>query len=664
MTESIRRKPALLLVDLQGDHLATLQPHLSANALVARTAALLDGCRARQIPVIHVWTTLSRSDDRRLPHWKNNNRWCCVAGTDGHKPPAPLQPAGNETIIHKSGFNGFADGELDATLKNMNCGRVILAGVHLHACVRTAAVECLERGLEVIVAEDAVASNDPVHAAATRRWLDGRSVKFVHTNEILLQLDGKAPGKLIHSSPRETEKVLFEIPIATADEIAAATLSTRKAWQIWRRTPPGLRNDILRQAAVRLEAAAPDLARQMALETGKPVSHGLEEIGRAAGNIRDVIGRASAFVFQKREAAGTVSHQPLGVIALISPWNNPVAIPLGKIAPALLYGNTVVWKPAPAATRISAVILKLLREAGVPAGAVQMLTGDQATAQNLAADQNVSAVTLTGSAPAGFAIQEICARRFLPLQAELSGNNAAIVWDDADLPRAADQIARGAFGFAGQRCTANRRAIVSAAKFEMFLRELKTAAERLNWGDPLDPATDIGPVIHAGRREEHRALVCAAQNSGAAHRVEFLFAARARESWTKTGAYAQPAIVGCDDLNHPLVQEETMSPLLVVQRAEDFAHALKLCNGVRHGLVAALFSDDAGLQEKFLAEAEAGMLKINSATAGADVSLPFGGWKMSGLGPPEHGEADRLFYTRMQTIYGAEPATKGTPRAG
>jgi acyl-CoA reductase-like NAD-dependent aldehyde dehydrogenase len=281
------------------------------------------------------------------------------------------------------------------------------------------------------------------------------------------------------------------------------------------------------------------------------------------------------------------------------------------------------------------------------------LTGDHTTAQRLVADDNINAVTLTSSAAAGFAIQEICARRFLPLQAELSGNNAALVWDDADLKAAAKQIAWGAFGFAGQRCTANRRVIVSATMYENFLRELKIAAEKLNWGDPLEKSTDIGPVIHAGKRDEQTALIQAAQKSGAVHRVERLFQSHAKKAWVKAGAYVQPVIVGCDEPNHPLVQEETMSPLLVVQRAETFAQALSLCNGVRHGLVAALFSSSVKLQKQFLAEAQAGMLKINSATAGVDVSLPFGGWKMSGLGPPEHGDGDRLFYTRMQAVYGA-----------
>jgi aldehyde dehydrogenase (NAD+) len=298
------------------------------------------------------------------------------------------------------------------------------------------------------------------------------------------------------------------------------------------------------------------------------------------------------------------------------------------------------------------VVLKLLCEAGVPGDAVQILAGDHETAQTLAGDENVDAVTITSSAAAGYAIQEICARRFLPLQAELSGNNAAIVWDDANLPAAAAQIAWGSFGFAGQRCTANRRVIVSAARHENFLRELKIAAEKLKWGDPLKKSTDIGPVIHAAKRDEHLALIESAMNSGAANRIEFLFDNLAPQPWIKKGAYARPAIVCCDESGHPLVQEETMSPLLIVQRAKDFDHALELCNGVRHGLAASLFSQSKTLQRKFLAEARAGILKINSATAGVDICLPFGGWKMSALGPPEHGAADRLFYTRMQAVYG------------
>ena len=343
-------KPALLLVDLQGDHLATPELHPPADAVVTRAAVLLDHCRRHRIPVIHVWTTIRRDKDRRLPHWKRTGRWMCVAGTNGHQPPARLQPREGELIIHKTGFNAFAGTMLDAALQRMNCDAVILAGIHLHTCVRTAAAESLERGLEVFIAEDAVGSNDPVHAAAVRRWLVERCVQFEPVNAVLSRLAGNGLSKLVHRSPRDTEKILFEVPVAGADEIAAAAATAKDAWTNWRRRPLPSCQQLLEKVAEQLEAAAPDLARQMAVEIGKPLSHGLEEIHRAAGNIRDVVRRAANFELQTREAAGMVRHQPLGAVAIISPWNNPVAIPVGKIVPALIYGNTVVWKPAPTAS--------------------------------------------------------------------------------------------------------------------------------------------------------------------------------------------------------------------------------------------------------------------------------------------------------------------------
>lgn len=646
-------KSALVLVDLQGDYLASQGMEPAASQLIARATALLEGCRRRRVPIIHVWTTIHRDDDRRLPHWKQDDRWLCVAGSDGHQPPSQLRALDGETIVHKAGFNAFAGGQLDSAMRHFNCDTVILAGVHLHACVRTAAVECLERGLQVFIVEDAVASNDPVHAAATRRWLAERCVQFDSVSAILARLDGSETSALIHRSPRVTERILFEVPVAGAREVEEASAAAHERLARWQQTRLTFRQQLLANVAPGLGAYAPDLARQMAIEIGKPLSHGMEEVRRAADNVRDVIRRASGFQFRTREPAGLVCHEPLGVVALISPWNNPVAIPVGKIVPALLYGNTVVWKPAPAATEIARVILRLLHEAGVPTGLVNLLPGDHTTAQRLAASENVQAVTLTGSVHAGYAIQEICARRAVPLQAELGGNNAAIVWDDADLPSAAVQIAQAAFGFAGQRCTANRRVIVLATRFEDCFRELKAASEKLAWGDPVESSTDIGPVISAGKQAEHDAVVAQAQENGATHRVEWLRASHAKEAWAKRGAYAQPAIACCDQPNHALVQEETMSPLLVVQRADDFEHALTLCNGVRHGLAAALFSDSSEIQKRFLAEAQAGILKLNLATAGTDASLPFGGWKASGIGPPEHGEGDRLFYTRMQAVYGA-----------
>lgn len=646
-------KTVLLLVDCQNDFLAApgLQP--PAQHLARRAAALLDGFRRRRMPVIHVWTTLRKEDDRRLPHWRRDGRWLCVAGTVGHRTPGGLAPRDDETIIHKTGFNCFTGGSLEETLRLLGCDTVVLAGLHLHACVRTAAAECLERGLQVHLADDAVASNDPVHAAASRRWLSDRCAVFETTAALLARLDGTASPALLHRSPRSTRDVLFQVPVSGAAEVANATATARAGSKTWRHTCWERRRLVLEKIAALLTDTAPSFATEMAIDIGKPLRHGREELHRAAKNVHDVSLRAGAWLQPRREAGGMVRSVPLGTIAIISAWNNPVAVPIGKIAPALAAGNTVVWKPAPAATRVAQKVLALLHSAGVPEDAVCLLPGDESSAARLASDVNIDAVTLTGAQRSGHALQEICASRAVPFQAELSGNNAAIVWDDAGLVHAASEITRGAFAFAGQRCTANRRAIVPARLCERFLAELMAAACRMPWGDPLEDATEIGPVISVEKRDALAASVEDARHADGVLRVEFTHGGHAAESWIQAGAYIRCAIVACERPDHPLVQEEMMGPVLVIQPADDFEHALALCNGVRHGLAASLFSDDPNLQRRFLEEAQAGIIKFNASTAGADATLPFGGWKASGIGPAEHGEADRLFYTRLQSVYGA-----------
>ncbi len=641
---------ALLLVDLQHDFLSDPRLEPRADFVIARAAALLEGCRRRGMPIVHIWTTVRREDDRRLPHWRARNIWRCVAGTPGHRPPDALMPLEGERLIHKTGFNPFSSGALAQLLGEWNCRNVWLAGVHLHACVRTTAVECLERNIPVGIAEDATGSNDPVHAAATRRWLRERCVAFESVSRLLAHTTGSAPDRLIHRCPRDLERVAFEVPLAGEAELEAAVVRSRDAWTAWRHTSRVTRCDMLEEVAVRLENALEDLARQMASEIGKPLTEGREEVRRAAVNIRDVLRRA---VVDRREPAGRVGDAPLGVVAIIPAWNNPVAIPLGKLAPALAYGNTVVWKPAPAGTGIARVLMRLLSAAGLPPGTVELVTGDHDTARQLAEQDGIAAVTLTGSSAAGYALQEICARRGIPFQAELNGNNAAIVWDGANLEAAAGQLAWGAFTFAGQRCTANRRVIVSAAQFEPLLAALESAARNLVWGDPLEEATRIGPVLTAGKRDDLERELAGIQSAGRAHAIVRTHRAEAARDWVRQGAYAQPAILGCDRPEDPLVQEESMAPWLILQRAEDFDHALELGNGVRQGLIASLFGGSRGLRDRFRTEARAGVLKFDQGTAGVDVTLPFGGWKSSGVGPPEHGEADRLFYTRLQAIYGA-----------
>jgi acyl-CoA reductase-like NAD-dependent aldehyde dehydrogenase len=420
-------------------------------------------------------------------------------------------PIDGERVVEKAGFNPFHGGELECLLGEWGTECVWLAGLHLHACVRTAAVECLERALQVRIAEDATGSNDPVHAAATRRWLGERCVHFEPVASLLSDGGSASGHECVWRTPRDLEQIAFRVPLGGVEEVARAVARAVMAGVEWRRTAWATRSALLEGIAARIEAAAIDLPRQLAVEIGKPLSEGQEEIRRA----------------------------------------------------------------------------------------------------------DVAAVTLTGSTRAGHALQEICARRWVPFQAELNGNNAAMVWEGADLAAAAVQLAWGAFAFAGQRCTANRR------------------------------------VITAGKRDDLAQELAEVQSTGRAHRLVLTHKEEARQAWVRRGAYAQPVILGCDQPDDPLVQEESMGPRLIVQRADDFDHALSLCNGVPQGLIASLFGGSRELRARFLAEARAGGLKLDQATAGVDVTLPFGGWKASGIGPPEHGEADRLFYTRLQTIYGA-----------
>ena len=614
-------KSLLLLVDLKRDYLASPGLEPAAGSVVQRAATLLGGCRELGIPVVHAWTTVSRSDDRRMPHWKRDDRWLCEEGTPGHEPPPELLPEPGEPVLHKTFFTAFEGGELDRLLEAEGSERLLLAGVHLHGCVRQTVLDAYQRHpMELWVAEDATASNDPVHAAITRRYLERRAARFATVSQIVADLSERGP------------------PAANGDGAAGAAARCRAALGGWQGTPVAERAAALERVAERLEPRAAELAAAMADEIGKPVRYGEPEVLRTAEMLRAVARHAAAGDGAARVGGAEVRRRPLGLVAVVTPWNNPVYIPLGKIAPALAYGNAVLWKPAPAAERISAMVAALLE--GLPVGVVN---GGRPAAE--AAMELADAVTLTGSSLAGFSAQELCASRRIPLQAELGGNNGAIVWPDADLALAAREIAHGAFAQAGQRCTANRRVIVHRDCRDDLLGLLREQTAALAWGDPRLPETEVGPLVSTERRDRLAELV-----RRAGPEVELIVphqAAPPGDGWYP------PTIALCDDPYHELVQHESFGPLLVVETADDWHGAMALLNGVPQGLVAALFSTSAELADHFTRDAQAGILKLNRSTADAEVDVPFGGWKASGIGPPEHGSFDRDFYTRVQVLYSA-----------
>jgi acyl-CoA reductase-like NAD-dependent aldehyde dehydrogenase/acyl-coenzyme A synthetase/AMP-(fatty) acid ligase/thioesterase domain-containing protein len=421
--------------------------------------------------------------------------------------------------------------------------------------------------------------------------------------------------------------------------------AARAAFLRWQHVSLQERAALAERIADALDRARPALAEAMATQLGKPVGQGRAEVGRSITLVRAAVREALRVPLTRVTGDGTlVVQRPHGVVAVITPWNNPVAIPIGKIVPALLYGNAVVWKPAPMATRVSEIVYRALAEAGVPDGLVGFLPGDRGTSIALIGAPEVSAVTLSGSPVAGAAVRDAAAKRTLPLQAELGGNNAAIVWSDCDLEDAAKRIAEGALKFAGQRCTANRRVIVDARCHERFVDLLHRAVGALRWEDPRTEGTDIGPVVSEESRQRILAILERATQSGAT----------ILQPHTKVpdapGAWVPPTIVCIDDPQHEIAQEETFGPVLVVLRASDEDGALRILNGVRQGLVAALFSHDPAFRRRFLDEAQAGTVKLDRPTTDAGTEAPFGGWKASGIGPPEHDTGNREFYTRTQAL--------------
>jgi acyl-CoA reductase-like NAD-dependent aldehyde dehydrogenase len=421
---------------------------------------------------------------------------------------------------------------------------------------------------------------------------------------------------------------------------------TRSVLNEWRTTTDAVRVGLVRRLSELLITKSVAFAELMAREVGKPVRFGRVEAKRSAEMLCAIVDRFEAAT-PAAEANGTVlvRRRPHGIVAVITPWNNPIYLPLGKIVPAVVHGNTVVWKPAPEAKAVSRLLFDALREAGWPEGLVNLVEGGRREAEDLMNDADIAAVTITGSLAAGDGARVICAHRRIPLQAELGGNNAAIIWPDADLSEAARRVAAGAFEMAGQRCTANRRVIVHESCREQFLRLLVNETAALRWGDPLAPDTQIGPLVSMAQRDRVAAAVQRAVVVCGPGLIPH------RSPIPGEGAWYPPTILCCDDPGHEIVQEETFGPVLVVQLASDWDHAMRLCNGVRQGLAAAVFTSSRSIADRFLDEAEAGILKVNQSTSDAAVDVPFGGWKASGVGPPEHGAFDVEFYTRPQTVY-------------
>ncbi len=445
-------------------------------------------------------------------------------------------------------------------------------------------------------------------------------------------------------NPHDPADVLGRWEQADSVEADAAVGRATKAAQVWRDVPGAARAKALSDAASAIEQQATEVADLVVREVGKPVTEARGEVARAVAILRYYAQAALAPDGETLPAADPdhllmARYLPVGVTALLTPWNFPVAIPLWKAAPSLAYGNATILKPSSAAAatglRLGEIIAPLL-----PPDVLQVVLGGAETARALIANPGVAAVSFTGSSAVGRDITARAATRGCRVQAEMGGQNPSIVLADADIDRAATTIAYAAMGYAGQKCTATSRVIVVDEAYSRFRDALTAAIEALGVVDPADPGTLVGPVIDEGARAAALGAV-----AGSGGRV--LTGGRPLEA---RGYYLAPTLVELDEPTGPLATDEVFAPVAALIRAGSADEAISIGNAVRYGLVASVFTSDLGRALRLTRRIEAGMVRVNAPTSGVDFNAPFGGSKDSSYGPREQGQAARAFYTESRTV--------------
>jgi alpha-ketoglutaric semialdehyde dehydrogenase len=451
-------------------------------------------------------------------------------------------------------------------------------------------------------------------------------------------------------NPMRPDEVVGVFPACGEPDVEEAVAAAQAAFPAWSRLPAPQRGAFLVKAAAVVEERVEQIAQDMTREMGKPLREARGEAARMAAILRFFGGegnRPVGEIYEQSVSGGHVStrRRPLGVVGLITPWNFPAAIPAWKLSPALAYGNTVVLKLAWDAPLTGLRLAECLAEAGLPAGVLNVLTGSGSTVGDaLTRDPRVRAISFTGSVPVGRSVREQATRLGKRVQLELGGHNPLIVLADAKLDAAVEAAYAGAFWSAGQKCTATRRIYVQDSVYDDFRDRLLGRIARGKVGDPSDPETEVGPIVNEKQFEE----ILAAIERGRSEGGEVVAGGGRGDGH---GFLIEPTVfegVGDDGF---LSCEEVFGPVTSLYRFGDLDEALRRANAVEFGLSAAIFTQSVAAVQRFADEAQAGILHVNSQTAGAEVHVPFGGIKASGWGPHEQGRAALEFYTDVVTLY-------------
>ncbi|MFZ0061897.1 MAG: aldehyde dehydrogenase family protein [Pyrinomonadaceae bacterium] len=455
-------------------------------------------------------------------------------------------------------------------------------------------------------------------------------------------------------NPANIDDVIGTIRQATRAEAKAAVDAAAENFTSWRATPAPTRGRIVGRAARLLEENKEDLAQLLTREEGKTIAESRGELQRSI-NVADFCAgearRLNGETIQSELPANFAYtlKQPLGVVACVTPWNFPVAIPVWKIAPALVAGNTVVFKPASLTPATAVRIVDLFEAAGLPPGVLNLVLGSGSDAgDEIINHPAVKAVSFTGSNQVGIRLYEQVSRRGGKVQCEMGGKNPVVVLEDADMELAVESTAQGAFGSSGQRCTATSRAVVVNKIADEFVDRIAKRARSMRIGNGADPTTEMGPSVDESQfktvlsyvdigREDGATLVCGGQ--------------RAEGDELNKGYFVQPTVFDRVTPDMRIAREEIFGPVLSVLRVQDFEEAIRVANDCEYGLSSSIFSNDATRIFRFVDEIETGMTHINSPTTGGEAHVPFGGTKGTGIGDREQGSTALDFYTELKVVY-------------
>jgi len=468
------------------------------------------------------------------------------------------------------------------------------------------------------------------------------------------QVKAKSGETFDSISPANKDEIIGHFASSSVEDVKMAIDAAEKAFHGWKHTPAPHRAEILLKASYLLETRKEELARVMTREMGKVLKE-------ARGDVQEAIDMAKYIAGEGRRLAGqTVPselpmkfamsvRQPLGIVGLITPWNFPVAIPSWKILPALVAGNTVVIKPASETPLCALMFVEILNEAGLPPGVLNLVTGSGSKVGNaIVEDPRVQMISLTGSNEVGRHVAGQCGKLMKKISCELGGKNAICVMDDADIDLALEGALWGAFGTAGQRCTAASRVIVHKARYAEFCEKFKRMTEALKLGNGLNEGVEVGPVVNKSQLETVHEYVEIGKKEGA----KLLCGGNIlTDGEFAKGFYHEPTVF-CDvKPNMRIAQEEIFGPVTAIIPVESFDEAIEVANGTQFGLSLSMYTRDVNRAFRAIEDLESGIVYINAPTIGAEIQLPFGGVKQTGNGCREAGTTAIDQFSEWKSVY-------------